>query len=114
MNDNEKRVFERFSARFPVKFKDTRDEYGSTVFMRDASAAGVRLTTKEKFFVNDYVTLDVKLPDGADPLILNGQVAWIKTLEPNQMWDIGLRFHRIDLMKVQRLYKFVENTPEAL
>ncbi len=114
MSEDEKRIFERFSARFPVKLKDTRDEYGSNVFLQDASAAGARLTTKEKFFINDYVTLDVKLPDGTDPLTLNGQVVWIKTIEPNQLWDIGLRFHRINLMKVQRLYKFVDKGSELV
>ena len=108
MINDDQRIFERFSARFPVKFKDTREEYGTSVFLHDASAQGARLTTHERLFLNDYVSLDVKLPDGTDPLILNGQVVWIKTIEPNQLWGVGLKFRAVDLMKIQRLYKFVE------
>jgi len=106
--DKDQRIFERFSARFPVKFKDTRDEYGANVFLQDASAEGVRLTTRERLFVHDHISLDVKLPDGTDPLVLNGQVVWIKTVEPDQLWSVGLKFSRVDLMKIQRLYKFVK------
>ena len=108
VREDDKRVFERFSARFPVKFKDTRDDFGSNVFLRDASAEGAKVSTQERLFINDYVSLDVKLPDGHDPLTLNGQVVWIKTIEPNLLWDIGVRFHKIDFMNIQRLYKFVE------
>ena len=108
MINDDQRIFERFSARFPVKFKDTREEYGTSVFLHDASAQGARLTTHERLFLNDYVSLDVKLPDGTDPLILNGQVVWIKTIEPNQVWGVGLKFRTVDLMKIQRLYKFIE------
>ncbi|OGX26217.1 MAG: hypothetical protein A3D10_04390 [Omnitrophica WOR_2 bacterium RIFCSPHIGHO2_02_FULL_48_11] len=104
----DKRLFERFSARFPVKFKDSRDDYGTNVFLRDASAQGVKLLTREKFFLNDRVTLDIKLPDGTDPLILNGQIVWVRPIEPNLLWDIGIKFPKIDLMKIHRLYKFNE------
>ncbi len=109
-NQIDKRLFERFSARFPTKFKDTRDEYGTMVFLRDVSAQGAKILCRERLFPNDRVTLDVKLPDGADPLILNGQVIWIKTEEPNTLWNIGVRFPKVDFMKIQRLFKFIEGT----
>lgn len=108
MADDDKRVFERFQARFPVKFKDTRDDYGTSVFLRDASAEGARIASRERVFLNDYVSLDVKLPDGFEPLTLNGRVAWIKTLEPDTMWDVGIKFHKVDLLKLNRLYRLVE------
>ena len=47
------RMFERFSARFPVKFKHSRNDFGTEVFLRDASAEGVKVTTKEKMFIKD-------------------------------------------------------------
>lgn len=103
----ENRVFERFPAKFPVKFKHSRDEYGSDVFLRDASAEGMRLTTKEHLFVNDKISVEVKIPDSVQPLILNGEVVWAKNLNPD-LWEVGVRFHKIHLMRLQRLYKFVE------
>jgi Tfp pilus assembly protein PilZ len=103
------RVYHRFTARFPAKIKDSRDDYGTKVFLRDASAEGFRLTAKEKFFINDSLSLSVNLPDGHEPLVLNGQIVWVKTQEPGQMWEIGLRFHKIKLMNIQRLFRFIGN-----
>lgn len=108
MAGEDRRTYERFDARFPVKFKDTREEYGTNVFLRDASAEGARLASREKLFLNDYVSVDVKLPDGFEPLTLNGRVAWVRPLEQNSLWDIGVRFHKVDLMRLQRLYSLIE------
>ena len=103
------RVFERFSARFPVKFKHSREDYGSQVFLRDASARGARFSTSQKMFLHDSISLEVKLPDGNAPMVLNGRVVWTKTKETNQ-WDVGMEFHKVNLMSMQRLYRLVEKT----
>ena len=101
----EKRVFERFSARFPAKLKDAREEFGHMLNLRDASAIGVRLTSRDRLFINDTITVEVRVPDAKGPMVLKGQVVWCKSKESN--FDVGLRLHRIDLMHMQRLYKFV-------
>lgn len=109
----DKRIFERFSARFPVKFKHSRNDFGTDVFLRDASAEGVRVATKEKMFLNDSISLLVKLPDGHEPLMLNGQVVWTKIKSPD-LWEIGLKFHKVQLMEMQRMFKLVNDTPQYL
>lgn len=103
----EKRVFERFPARFPAKFQHSREDFGSDVFLRDASAQGIRLATRQKMFLNDSLSLLIKLPDGGEPMVLNGRVVWIKSKDPS-LWEIGLEFHDPQLMTMQRLYRFVE------
>jgi Tfp pilus assembly protein PilZ len=105
----ERRIFERFSARFPVKFKDTRENYGTEVFLRDASAEGMRLTTKERFFLEDHLSLEVALPDGKDPMVLNGHVVWVKLLNLS-LWDIGVQFSQVNFIKMQRLFKLAQET----
>ena len=110
---DDKRVFERFSARFPVKYKHSRNDFGTEVFLRDASAEGVKVATKEKMFLNDSVSLLVKLPDGQEPLTLNGQVVWTKS-KPPDLWEVGLKFHKINLMEMQRMFKLVNDTPQYL
>jgi Tfp pilus assembly protein PilZ len=100
----ERRIFERFSARFPVKFKDAREDYGTEVSLRDASAQGVRILTKERFFLNDQVSLEVELPDGGEPMILSGHVVWVKFLDLS-LWDIGVQFNEVNFFKMQRLFK---------
>ena len=105
----ERRIFERFSARFPVKFKDSNEDYGSGVYLRDASAEGVRILTKERYFLDDQLALEVELPDGGEPLVLSGRVKWVKLLNLS-LWDIGIQFSQVQFLKMQRLYKLTENT----
>ena len=104
----ERRIFERFSAQFPVKFKDSREEYGREVFLRDASAEGVRILTKERFFLDDQLALEVELPDGGEPMVLSGRVKWVKLLNLS-LWDIGVQFTQVNFLKMQRLFKLTEN-----
>jgi len=99
------RIFERFAARFPAKFKDTREDYGQIVYLRDASAQGAKLTCKERLYLNDHISLEVKLPDSHSSMVLRGEVVWTKNKESN-MWDIGLKFHKVKLLHISRLYKF--------
>jgi len=106
--NDERRVFERFSARFPVKFKDAREEYGTEVFLRDASAQGMRILTKERFFLEDQLALEVELPDGGEPMVLSGHVVWVKILDLS-LWDIGVQFPQVNFIKMQRLFKLTEN-----
>lgn len=105
MMDSERRLFERFSTRFPTRFKDYRGNYGVEVFLRDASASGVRITTRERMFLDDPISIEVQVPDGGSPLQLSGRVAWSKPVSAN-MWDVGLNFPKIHLMKMSRLMKY--------
>ena len=103
----EKRVYDRFPSRFPAKFKDARQGFGTNIFLRNVSAGGAKITAKEQVYLNDSVTLEVELLDGKDPMILRGEAAWTKSREPD-LWDVGLRFHDVVLMDLWRLYKSAE------
>lgn len=109
MNDeirhDDRRLFSRFSAKYPAKFKDERDEFGQNVYLRNASAFGAQLASRNRLFLNDKIAIEVKLPDGTTPLNLKGEVVWIRKSAPG-FWDVGLRFHKVDLMHLSRLYKF--------
>ncbi|MBI5150045.1 MAG: PilZ domain-containing protein [Candidatus Omnitrophica bacterium] len=104
--EEDRRAFERFNARFPVRFKDSRNDYGTNISLRNASAQGAQITTKQRLYLNDSVILEVELPDYKEPMTLSGQVVWV-TGDESGMWDIGLKFHAVDLMHMSRLYKFV-------
>ena len=107
--EEQRRFFERFPSRFPARFKDTRNDFGTDVYLRDASAGGVKISTKERLYLNDNVTLEVELPDGKGAMTLKGEVIWVKNKDA-EMWDVGLRFHKIVLMDLWRAYKF--NAPD--
>lgn len=102
----DKRVFQRFSARFPVKFKHAREDYGTDVFLRDASAQGVQLTTKKRMYLHDSISVLVNLPDDKLPLTLNGRVVWMKTKGPDS-WDVGVEFHKINFMNLHRIFRII-------
>ena len=102
----ERRLFERFSARFPAKFQHEVGDYGNSVFMRDASAGGLKVTARQKLFLHDAVSLEIKLPDLARPFRLNGRVVWTQDAGPD-LWNVGVEFHKIDLMRLHRIYKFI-------
>ena len=104
----ERRIFQRFSARFPVKFKDTREEFGAEVFLRDACAQGVRILSKERFFLEDQISLEVELPDGGEPMVIDGHVVWAKLLDLS-LWDIGIQLSQVKFLKMQRLFKLTES-----
>ena len=104
---DDRRIFDRFMARFPVKFKDSRHDFGSEVFLRDISASGAKILSRERLYLNDHVALLVKLPDGGDPFPLSGEVVWSKNEEENpRAWDCGIQFPAVHLMMLQRLFKF--------
>ncbi len=102
---SDRRLFERFSSRFPAKLKDSREEFGTRIQLRDACAMGARITSREKFFINDSVVLEVLLPDGLYPMSIKGAVVWAKEIETN-LWSIGLKFPKIQLVPMSRLFKF--------
>jgi len=104
--ETDKRTFDRFGAKFPAKFKDTRDDFGTRVHLRDASAEGAKISSKERLYLNDSVSLEVELPDGCEPMTMRGQVVWVKSKD-SDIWDVGLKFHKVSLMHMSRLYKFI-------
>ena len=105
ITQEDQRIFDRFTVRLPVKFKHSEEDFGTEVFLRDASAEGVKVTSRQRLFPNDIIFLMIKLPDAEHPLTLSGRVMWVQPKESNQ-WDAGLRFHKISLMSMQKLYKF--------
>ncbi|MFA5059271.1 MAG: PilZ domain-containing protein [Candidatus Omnitrophota bacterium] len=104
---DDRRVFDRFTARFPVKFQYSRNDFGSNVFLRDISAEGAKIVTKEQINLEDKVDLVVELPDGHDPLILSGKIVWSRAINPSA-FDAGLRFDKVDFMDTQRIFKYCQ------
>jgi len=102
----DQRLFDRFEAKFPAKLKDTREDFGDMVYLRDASAQGAKLSSKERFYLNDNVALEVDLKDGKYPMLIKGQVVWARNKD-RDVWDIGLKFHKISLMHMSRLFESV-------
>jgi hypothetical protein len=107
----ERRRFQRFLSRFPAKFKDVREDFGENLFLRDFSADGARLTSCEHLYLNDNITIEVEIPDGKNPLILRGRVVWVKSRDESH-WDVGMEFHKVEFIRLARLYELTH--PELM
>ena len=103
---SERRIFERMSARFPTRFRDSSPDFGVDVFLKDVSASGAHITTKEQLYLGDIISLEILLPDGLDPILLNGRVCWIRQIAP-RIFEAGMQFHKVDLIRLSRLVRFV-------
>ena len=106
----DQRVYERFPSRFPAKFKDARGDFVMDVYLRDASAGGMKIATKERLYLNDHIALEVQLPDGKDAMELRGEVVWVKPKD-DEMWNAGVKFHKVIFMDQWRSYQFFEKGP---
>lgn len=100
----ENRLFERFPARFPAKYKYSANDYGTEVFLRDVSAQGMKFASRQRLFLHDSVSLQVEIPGSREPLELNGRVVWTQT-QAADLWDIGIEFHKINLMRLHRIFR---------
>lgn len=103
----DRRIFDRFTARFPVKFRNSKEDFGTSIFLRDVSAEGAHFASRERVNMSQRVDLLVELPDGHDPLQLNGNVVWVRGTSPNT-WDVGIKFDRVDFMSTQRIFKYCQ------
>lgn len=110
MKPQEKRIFSRFISRFPTKFKDSAEDYGQEIFLRDVSPGGARVAARNRLAIDDVLSLEVQLPDGKDPVNLSGRVRWVH--RPfSRVWEAGMEFHKTDLMRVQRIVKYSLDIP---
>jgi len=106
LNEN-RRLYERFQSRFPVKFKDTRQEFGANVQLCNVSAEGANITTKAQLYLNDSVRLEIELPDGKSLMTIRGEVVWANK-QGIEIWDVGLKFHKVVFMDLRRIYNSAE------
>ncbi|MFH0754557.1 MAG: PilZ domain-containing protein [Candidatus Omnitrophota bacterium] len=109
---DDRRVFERFSAKLPTRFKDVSDDYGVDVSLRDFSASGARFYTRERFFIDDVLAVEVELPDGKGAVPLHGRVCWARG-KPSSLWEVGMEFHKVNFFQLSRLVEFASEVQEV-
>lgn len=99
MEDN--RIFERFKARFPLRFlnlSDNREGQGST---QDISAKGVGIVTKEQLRPNTPLEMWLEIPDRGEPLYMRGEVVWSISQGLDE-YRTGINLEKADLMGLSR------------
>lgn len=99
----DKRIFERFSARLPLRFLNLdsgKEGIGET---RDISAKGIGLVTAEQLPSRTSVEIWVDVSNATSPLYSRGEVVWSLAKGPEH-WA-GIDLNEADLMGVARVLK---------
>ncbi len=103
-NFEDRRIFERFTAKFPLRFIDLKENREGEASTQDISAKGVGFLSKEEMRAHTPLEMWLEIPDKAEPLYARGEVMWSKSLEPNQH-RIGVNLEKADLMGLSRVLR---------
>ncbi|MDD5156012.1 MAG: PilZ domain-containing protein [Candidatus Omnitrophica bacterium] len=103
----DKRIFERFPARFPLRFLDLKENKESDAEVFDVSAKGLGMVTREQLRPNSTLEMWLKIPDNGDPLYARGQVVWSRPQGLNA-YRTGINLERANMMGLSRALRVAE------
>ncbi len=100
----DRRIFERFSVQFPMRFLDLTNGREGQANAYDISAKGVGLVADRELVARTPVEVWLQIPDHGEPLYTRGEIAWSKKVEPN-VWRAGINLEKADLMGLSRVLR---------
>lgn len=98
----ERRIFERIEAKFPLRLNLEEAPFNSETYLRDFSASGMKIITKQRLAADKDIDFWVDVPDGHSPIHFYGRVVWLKNVG-RYVWDAGIRFKHVRLMDCCRM-----------
>ena len=99
----DRRVFARIEAKFPVRFLNPADGSEGEAETTDVSANGLGLLTKENLPSNTPLELWLSIPDNHLPLYTRGEVVWAQASEAGEQRRVGVRLEKAELMGLARV-----------
>lgn len=100
----DKRVFQRFAVRFPVRLLNITSGSEAVAFTQDISAKGVGLRTHEALQSHMPVEIWLEVPDKGEPIYTRGEVIWVKA-EGQDDYRVGINLAKADLMGLSRILR---------
>lgn len=97
----DRRIFERFETRFPLRFIDLKENKEGSAKSEDVSAKGIGFMVRDELKLRTPLEMWLQIPDKGEPLYTRGYVAWSKMVAPNE-YRIGVNLERADLMGMSR------------
>lgn len=99
----DRRVFARIEAKFPVRFLNPADGSEGEAETIDVSANGLGLVTKKNLPSNTPLELWLSIPDNHLPLYTRGEVVWTQPTGDGEEQRVGVRLQRAELMGLARV-----------
>lgn len=100
---DDRRVFARIDAEFPLRFLDPVNSREGAAETLDISANGIGFITNEDLSVNTRLEMWLDIPDQHEPLYTRGEVVWSKISSDTQKQHIGIHLEKAELMGLARV-----------
>lgn len=88
-----KRTSPRFDCSVPIDGK--KDTLFSKTKTVDVSATGLGVIADRPMPLNEKIAIELALRDGAEPVLVIGEVKWIRKISHTEQYRIGLNFSDI-------------------
>jgi len=102
----DRRIFDRFSAKFPVKLINLWENSEAEGVTEDISAKGMGFSVKEELKPRTPLEMWLNIPDKGEPLYTRGEVVWSRMVQPNN-FKVGVNLEKADLMGLSRVLRIV-------
>lgn len=103
-SSKDRRIFERFSAKFPLRFIDLKRNKEGQAQVQDVSAKGLGIIAQDELTTDTTLEMWLDVPDRGEPLYTRGEVVWSKLTQPGQ-WRLGVDLEKADLMAMSRILR---------
>lgn len=100
----DRRIFQRFNIRFPIKLMDSNSGQEINAETSDISAKGVGVWSKEALNPRTPIEAWLKIPDRGEALYTRGNIVWSKP-EGRGEYHLGIGLERADLMGLSRILR---------
>ncbi len=99
---DDRRVFERMQARFPLKFLEATASEESSGETFDISANGMGLTSRSSLPVSSRLEVWLQIPEQAEPFYTRAEVVWSLKNREDGLCRAGVRLEKAELMGLAR------------
>jgi hypothetical protein len=100
----DRRIFERFNAEFPLRFINSERNDEGSAQVRDVSAKGLGIVSDSELAVDTPLEMWLDIPQRSEPLHTRGQVVWSRRAGAGK-WQAGINLEQAQLMPLAQLYK---------
>ena len=102
----DRRIFQRFTAGFSLRFLDPKSGKEGVAKTQDISAKGLGLVTNEEFRAQAPLEVWLSIPDKGEPLYTRGTVVWSKP-DTQGEYRAGIDLEKADLMGLSRVLRTI-------
>jgi hypothetical protein len=107
----EQRIFDRVDVRFAARLYKHNKLEDMDLVVKDFSPVGLKVFSTQEVSLFDRLLVSF-IPHGEKTVDVHGYVVWIQRDSPCS-WHIGVQFDQMDLLKANRMIKYIQESPSC-